>query len=623
MDLETFISLTCLWLPKGDCMGRGQKVLIAVIVVILIAAGATGGYLLSKKTSSAKTLVVDAESQPDSLDPAVTASTPGWGVVQQIYQTLVTYDNSSSTQMVGMLAYKWSSGPNQLNWTFYLRQNVTFSNGDPFNAYVMWYSLWRSMLMNQSESFVLEQNLNASSGPSPQFLNTANFTDPTAAQLAVMENPNMSVYVVSKYVIHITVGGGYLGPYPYAYFLQTLTAPIAAAVDPIYVDAHGGVTANTPNSYMQNHAMGTGPYVLNRWVLGDYLSLSINAHYWAKALPASQLNNAIAPAKENVLINFVSDVSTAVASITSNSAQMIGFSFSPELVNELKGVSGVVVRDTPLIYGSTQGAWYIYFNLSAPYFNITDVRAAIVHAINYSQIISDAFGGYASQWVGPVPAGFPDYNPSNISPYSYNVTLAKQELAAAGYPTGLPGSFNFLYINSPAFVTAVQIIQRDLSAIGITINPSPVTSTGWYAATSYPGGNASKYPIGIDFYTADYISPDDYTQEIAALGGSPSQLTTYGNNNNLTNASMYGSLGANLSELNNLVFEAASQINPTLRAQEYANMTQLAYDNYFFGWLVIPYVFSIYRSGLQGFILNPMGSAYPNFVMFYNTEYYT
>ncbi|MEM3851909.1 MAG: ABC transporter substrate-binding protein [Methanomassiliicoccales archaeon] len=598
-------------------MKRSTQIAIVVIVIIIIIAGSIGyiQFTAKKPAKTVQTLTIEAQSQPDSLDPGVTSATAGWGVVQQIYQTLVTYNNSSVTNVVGQLAYKWTHGPNFMNWTFYLRQNVTFSNGDPFNAYVMWYSLYRSMLMNQSESFILEQNLNASNGPSSNFLNTTNFSSPTSSELAVMENTSLSVYVVSKYVLHITVGGGYLGPYPYAYFLQTLTAPIAAAVDPIYIDQHGGIIPNQPNSWMFDHAMGTGPYVLQSWVQGDYVKLSINPNYWADKLPPSAIYNAIAPAKDNVLLQFVSQPSTAVEALKSGQAQAIGFSFSPDIVNELKGMSNVVVSQTPIIYGSTQGAWYIYFNLTAPYFNLTDVRAAVVHAIDYQLIIQDAFGGYASQWVGPVPAGFPDYNPSNLTPYYYNVTLAKQEMAAAGYPHGLPGTFNFLYINSEDFVSAAQIIQSDLKAIGINITLVGVTSDRWYSITDYPGGNASGYPIGIDFYTADYVSPDDYTQEIAALGGSPSQVTTFGNDNNLTNA--------NLSAMNNLVFEAAAQTNATLRSQEYAQMTEIAYNNYYFDWLVIPYVFSIYSTNLKGFVINPMGSAYPNFVMFYNTEYYT
>lgn len=604
------------------------KIVIVVIVVVLVLAGVASYVVLNKPSTASKTLVIAAESQPDSLDPAITATTPGWGVNQQIYQNLVAYDNSSVSNFVGVLASSWTHGPNQMNWTFTLRQNVTFSNGDPLNAYVMWYSLNRAMLMNGSEAFILEQNLNTS--VSPNFLNDTNFSNPTSAQLAVMENNVNSVYVVSKYVIHIAVGGGYLGLGPYAFFLQTLTSPIAAAVDPIYVNAHGGVVPNQPNGYLSDNALGTGPYVLTQWVKNDHLTLSKSTNYWANNLTSSQLNNAIAPAKENVVLQFTGTSSSAISSLKSGNVQMMGFSFSPTIVTQLNGTSNIVVNNTPIVYGSTQGAWYLFFNLTAPYFTIKDVRAAVVHAINYTDIINSAFGGYASQWVGPVPPGFPDYNPGNLQPYQFNLNLAKQEMASAGYPNGLPGTFNFIYINSPDFTSAVTIIQSDLHQIGINITLDGVNQNQWSSATSYPGGNTSGYSIGIDFYTADYLAPDDYTWEIAAVGGSPSQLTTYGglgydSNTGLTNisSSNFGSMSDALNQINNQVYNATIETNAATRAADYQNLTALCYNNYFFDWLFVPWVFTIYRTGLHGVILNPMGSAYPNFVMYYNTEYYT
>lgn len=602
------------------------KFAVILLVVIILIAGISA-YLVLKPSGPVKTLVVAANSGPDSLDPSVTSTTPGWGVVQQIYQTLVAYDNSSVTSFVPDLAQSWSSGPNQLNWTFNLRQNVTFSNGDPFNAYVMWYSFNRAMVLNQSESFVLEQNLNSS--VSSNFLNNTSFSSPTAAELAVMESNVNSVYVVSKYVLHITVGGGYLGDVPYAYFLQTLTSPIAAAVDPAYIQAHGGVIADQPNSYLQNHAMGTGPYVLGQWIVGSQLTLSKNTHYWASSLPASQLNNAIAPARLNVVLEYPGTVQSAAASLKSGSAQMMGYSFSPTVQQQLNGSSNIVVKPQPSIYGATQGAWYLFFNLTAPYFNNTDVRAAVVHAINYTQLINDAFGGYASQWVGPVPPGFPDYNPSNIAPYHFDLTLAKQEMKAAGYPNGLPGSFPFIYINSADFVNAAQIIEGNLKQIGINITLDGVTQNTWSSTTSYPGG-PSPYSIGIDFYSADYIAPDDYTWEIAAPGGSPSQLTTFGgqgidptSGNISINTTYFGNISGVLNQIYYDISDATSNLSASGRIADYINMTQLSYNNYLFDWLVIPQVYSIYRGGLNGIIYNPMGSAYPNFVMFYNTEYYT
>ena len=115
----------------------------AVIILFLIVVAGIGYAALSAATaktgSGAKnTLVVEEESQPDTLDPAVTYVTPGWEVVDQVYQGLVTYNGSSITQFVGVLAKNWTVSADMMNYTFILRSGVTFSNGDPFNAYVMW-----------------------------------------------------------------------------------------------------------------------------------------------------------------------------------------------------------------------------------------------------------------------------------------------------------------------------------------------------------------------------------------------------------------------------------------------------------------------------------------------------
>ena len=70
--------------------------------------------------------------------------------------------------------------------------------------------------------------------------------------------------------------------------------------------------------------------------------------------------------------------------------------------------------------------------------NITDVRLAIVHAINYSNIINTAVFGFGLPMVGPETPNFGliATDPGNVSQYSYNITLAEQYLAQAGFPAG-------------------------------------------------------------------------------------------------------------------------------------------------------------------------------------------
>jgi peptide/nickel transport system substrate-binding protein len=185
---------------------------IVVIVVVLIASVgvyygfiANGGKSSTSTTSRSTTgptrtsLQVDEPTEPDTLDPAVTYETSGWEVVEQIYQGLITMNGTSYTTYEGVLAKSWVVSSDGLNYTFNLRHGVTFSNGDPFNAYVMWYSVYRTIVMNQAPSWILEQNLAAGNGltfnVTDSMLNSINYFNPSTANLSVMTRPDQSVMV--------------------------------------------------------------------------------------------------------------------------------------------------------------------------------------------------------------------------------------------------------------------------------------------------------------------------------------------------------------------------------------------------------------------------------------------
>ncbi len=96
---------------------RRRNIIVIVIVVILVVAG-IGTYFVLRTSpaiascgpSETGTICVDQAEIPDSLDPAVTFSTPGWAAVQQVYQGLVNYNGSSSTNFSGVLAQSWTVG---------------------------------------------------------------------------------------------------------------------------------------------------------------------------------------------------------------------------------------------------------------------------------------------------------------------------------------------------------------------------------------------------------------------------------------------------------------------------------------------------------------------------------
>jgi len=639
----------------GGILDPKQVRIIAVAVVVIVVASAVGGYYYvtthpstTCSLSSTHPLIFDQAEAPDSLDPAKVYTSPGWGIAQQVYQGLVDYNGTSDTQWTGILAKNWSTSSDGFHWNFTMWPGEHFSNGDPLNAYVMWYSLERGLMMDQPISILMDENfyppnvsyysnlsaIQASNNTTVQIVNTfatvANVTDPAPSVLSYMEAQNQSFRVLNNLTIQFNLGFGYLAlnytPFtvPYTYLLDQLTMPPFAAVDPLVVEANGGVQFGAPSSWMSGHMVGSGPYVLSNYDPSNGYTVSPSTNYWAKSLAAAEpWNNNLQPAKAAVEIRFQGDTAIDVEDLKTGAAATASFTYlGPSTVNQLKSTPCVIVQANPPVFGATAFSGWIYMDQNAAPFNNLSVRAAVVHAIDYQAINQTAFGGYSSQWVGPVPPGYPDYNPAHLAPYSYNVPLAEQEMNNSPWPLSQGGyskmtgqTLNFEYIDiGTDLYEAALLIQSELQPIGININPVGVDlsqladeqslnpSTGQCGSTT--SANGGPFYIGEDFYTADYVAPDDATQALAtSFAGFNECQSEY------SNATMDG-----------LVYEAAGEHNATNASAEYAQMTQLMYENYTNAWLLIPTGFSVYNTLLQGQFSNPMGAALP-YVMEMNTEY--
>jgi len=614
---------------------RTVRIIVVLIAIILAISGAVVFYVFTQSSacnfSSTDPLIFDQPERPDTLDPHVTFSTPGWGIVQQIYQTLVNYNGSSYTTYVPVLAKSWSVSADNLNYTFILRQDAHFSNGHPFNAYVMWFSLYRAIIMNQAGSFILQENFwlpgvtyysgaNESANATAWVTNALNswdFFNPTTEQKALMAADNNSFQAVDAYTLVLHGGNGYLDAFPYAFLLASISGPIASAVDPKVIQQNGQVQYNQENTWMTTHMVGTGPYVLTGGFLDPTASsytLKPDSNYWAiNDSKAEPLNNILQPAHASIQVDFQNDAAIAVNDMKTGKVMSASFAYiGPSTVQSLQGVPCVSANALDTVYGSTAGGWWIYMNQNTEPFTNWSVRQAVVHAINYQRIIDVAFGGHAERWVGPVPPGYPYYNPDNLAPYQYDVTLAKKFMSQSPWPNGYPTQINYEYVNLGDWADVAKLLQDDLKQIGINILPTKIDNIdklyelqkrnldGNCIAQNATGGG--PFPIGQEFYTSDYISPDDWTQNNAI---------SYGSANDCMAAYNDPAMDA-------LVLDAATQTDANKAKTEYANMTRLMYDNATVAWLVVPTQFQVVNTHLQGFVSNPMGAAIP-FVVTQNT----
>ncbi|MGD0395310.1 MAG: ABC transporter substrate-binding protein [Nitrososphaerales archaeon] len=609
-------------IPSERAVSRTILGILVIVVVLIASAGAYYGFVARGGKSAAKTsLQVDEPNEPDTLDPAVTYETSGWEPIEQIYQGLITCNGTSYTTYEGVLADSWVMSSSGLNYTFHLRHGVTFSNGDPFNAYVMWYSLYRTIVMNQAPSWILEQNLAAGNGlnfnVTDSMLNSINYTNPSAADLAIMNRTDQSVRALNASMIQFNLGWGYNGPAPYSAFLATLITPMAFAVDPAFVHSHGGVVAAGTNDYLTTNALGTGFYKLQSWVMGQSLSLVRNPNYWAASLPKSELNNAISPAILNNVVIYYKDALASIGDLRSGATQMI--SVPVTYYNVTKGISGVTTSVLPLVYGAAADVHYIYMDTAAfPLFNNLDVRKAIALAIDYEDIVHVVFGGHAGQWVGPVPPGFQYYNESTVglSPYQYDPVQAAVSLARAGFRSYLPNgttlnsggksfpSVKFLFdSDNPTDINTAQIVRSNLAMVGIPIVLTSLPSREYSTLIYSSSTDNTTYAMGLGYYSEDYTASIDYVYFF-------------------TSTNQIGSSAYNDSEVVNWTTEAATAIDSSTIAAAFSNITRNMYQNYTDIWLYVPQQMPVHVNSVTGMIPNPAGSAMGYF-LYYNTINYT
>ncbi len=171
-----------------------------------------------------------------------------------------------------------------------------------------------------------------------------------------------------------------------------------------------------------------------------------------------------------------------------------------------------------------------------------------------------------------------------------------------------------MYLNTGNdWVETAQFLEADLKAIGITINPVGVGLDALYEeqgldtngqCVSATSANGGPFYMGQEFYTSDYISPDDWTQNDAySLGSANMCMAGFAN-----------------STVDADTFAAASSNLPANLTAYYTNMTNIMYGNYSEIWLVVPTSFAVYSSNLRGFVQNPMASAEP-FAIGFNTQW--
>jgi peptide/nickel transport system substrate-binding protein len=475
-------------------MGSFEKIdkkagVIAIVLCsILIAvsfSGCTQQQNVKPTIKNPTTYVRYDIGEPKTLDPAEAYDSASTDIVNNVYDRLVTYKGNDTKTIYPSLATDWSVADDQLTWTFHLRPGVKFSNGDAFDADDVKYSFDRVLIVNSPDSgvaWIFSQCMDVSS-------------------TTVLDSLTVQIKLTDTY-------GG---------FLALLAFTVGSIVDKEYVEANGGVVADTDNAWMKEHPIGTGPYQLDHWTHNSEIVLTQNPIYWG---------GWSGQHVQTVVVKTADEASTRILALENGDAD---FAYIPyENLVDIRNKTGVLIFQAPS-YDVVLG---IFDCVSANTF-IADnnVRKALSYAFDYQSAINDAYSGYLYRLPGCIPQGMPYFETQNngVSVYNFNLVQAGEILNQSGYLRDFLFKNSYYRFNN----TAIRIwynsgnaerqkmaltFQQNLAKLGIN---SVVSTEGWpqYLNRMYRTNEWDFMFLG---WMPDYNDPDDYVAPFvgsADIGG--------------------------------------------------------------------------------------------------------
>ncbi|NLF91645.1 MAG: ABC transporter substrate-binding protein [Corynebacterium marinum] len=428
---------------------RWPATLLTVLAAITLTACSAGSTATQVgRVAGQNSVVVGATGVPASLDFTTTggAAIPQ-ALMGNIYEGLVRID--AAGDIVPLLATSWEVSGDATEYTFRLREGVTFSDGSPFNAESAKFSI----------GYVQES-----------------WSNGLKAQMDVVE----SVEVLDEYTLKVVL------EHPSQRWLWSMGTLTGAMMSPTGVDK----LATTP--------VGTGPYELRRFSVGESVSFSVREDYWGD------------PANQNAAIRYFSDATSAVNALRSGDIDVVWAMQAPELLDTLPGDYDVKV-------GTTNGEVLVSMNNNRAPFDDPRVRRAVAHAVDRRAANQVVWEGLAADTGGaPVPPTDPWFTGEDFAPFDPG--LSRELLAQAGFNENNRPEITISVPSLPYAQNISELVYSQLRDVGFDVRLNTVEFPAvWLAEVM----SAKNYDMSIIAHVE--------ARDIPALFGNPGYYLGYDN----------------------------------------------------------------------------------------------
>ncbi|NYD68076.1 ABC transporter substrate-binding protein [Agromyces atrinae] len=401
-----------------------------------------------------ESLVIDKSFDLVTADPARMFETTGGIVLHAVYDSLLTFADGNAEEPLPSVASEWEVNADATEYTFTIRDGITFSDGTPLTAADVVYSLDRVKNIQGNGSFLLDGLSVASPDESTVVITSET---PNTAVPAIVTSPTLGIVNSAL----VTENGG--------------------------TDAEGAADSDTAEAFLNETSAGSGPYMLESFDTTTETVLVANPEYWGEAPVYDRvvLRNTTAEAQ-------LMDIQSGTAHVALDLGS-----------DQIAGLSG----DTIVSTSSSPTIFFLFANANSGVSEITsspDFREAVKYGLDYDGILELAGEG-AERAYGIVPSSY-------LGALGADGATERdvERATAAAAKLGPNPTINLEYAsdfssNGLSMGPFAERIAAQLAEVGITVNltPGPIATT----LESYRAGTEQ---MGLWLWNPDYPDSADY-----------------------------------------------------------------------------------------------------------------
>ena len=403
-------------------MKKHFSILTLVLAVAFSACSKSSKTGAEQGADSDQVMYYTLLAEPEYLDPGLATDTSSSAVIAQLFEGLLDYD-PKTLEPIAAVAKSWKISSDAKTYTFSLRKNAKWSNGDPLTAHDFIYS-WKRVLKPETAARYAYQLYYIKNA---QKINKGEIKDLS----------KLGVTAIDDYTLRVELEN------PTPFFLSIAAFQTLRPVHQATVEKHDRRWTRAENM------VNNGYFKLKTWEPNRHIILEKNPLYWDHEVVKL----------DRVHFLPIEDRETALKKVLSGEAHY---------VEDIPNVKIDSLKDHPeFVHGSYLGTYYLSLNNNKPPFDKLKFRQAINHAIDRDKLVQIINKGQANSSL--TPKGIAGYEPP-AGP-EYDPAKAKKLLIEAGYAdAAMVPPITILYNTSENHKMVLETVQSMLKTnLGISV----------------------------------------------------------------------------------------------------------------------------------------------------------